>query len=117
MTTLPSNDIKDLLLQLAAALMSSGLKVAVDPKRATVRAKHPAVIPDDNPVAKALAPGLVQTVALGAHDGTLGWYWQWSGETRDSSPEYQLLGPAEDIPAAAEKIARVLRLVDEPAGR
>lgn len=48
-----------------------------------------------------------------AGDGRLMWFWQWSGPTRESPPEYEPLGPADDIGHAAEMIARVLRITGE----
>lgn len=113
MTTPQATDIRDHLLRLSAALVSRGFKTKVDEHRPLIVAKNPAVMPEDDPIARALAPGLAQTVALGTMNGTPGWYWQWSGETRGASPEYQLLAPLDEIDGAAEKIARVLRLVDD----
>jgi hypothetical protein len=98
--------------RLATALAARGLRARVS-RGAWVLASNPAGDPPDGDHhAKALNPGLRQTVMCGADgDGRLLWFWQWSGPTRESPPEYEPLCAAEDISQAAEKIARVLRVV------
>jgi hypothetical protein len=114
-TTPPPTDIRDHLQQLGAALLARNFKVKIDDRQGLLIAKNPAVMATDDPIGRAMSPGLAQTVALGTHNGGLFWFWQWSGATRDAAPEHELLGPAEQIGTTADKIAYVLRLVDEPA--
>jgi hypothetical protein len=97
--------------RLATALAERGLRARVS-RGAWVLASNPAGDPPaGDHHAKLLNPGLRQTVMCGADgDGRLMWFWQWSGPTRESPPEYEALCAADDIPQAAEKIARVLRV-------
>ncbi|MEV5708884.1 hypothetical protein [Actinoallomurus sp. NPDC052274] len=65
----------------------------------------------DDPVGAAMSPGLRQAVVCRPdEDGRLLWWWGWSGPTRDAPSEYEPLGPATDVEAAACRIASVLRL-------
>jgi hypothetical protein len=81
---------------------------------ATVRAANHAVGPaEGDPLAASLSPGLSQTVLCRpGEDGRLMWWWVWSGPTREAPSEYEPLGPATEIDATADRIARVLRLDD-----
>jgi hypothetical protein len=101
--------------RLADALTARGLHARVA-RGARVLASNPAGDPPDGDHrAAALSPGLRQTVVCGAdRDGRLLWFWQWSGPTRESPPEYEPLCPADDISHAADRIARVLRVADGP---
>jgi hypothetical protein len=96
-------------------LTARGLRARIA-RGAWVLASNPAGDPPDGDHrAKILNPGLRQTVMCGAGgDGGLMWFWQWSGPTRESPPEYEPLCAADDISQAADKIARVLRVVDGP---
>ena len=97
--------------RLATALAARGLRARVS-RGTWVLASNPAGDPPDGDHdAKVLNPGLRQTVMCGADgDGRLMWFWQWSGPTRESPPEYEPLCAADDIAQAADKIARVLRI-------
>ncbi|MEV5748037.1 hypothetical protein AB0L00_09480 [Actinoallomurus sp. NPDC052308] len=97
--------------RLADALTARGLRARVG-QGARVLASNPAgEPPDDDHRAKVLSPGLRQTVVCGVgRDGRLMWFWQWSGPTRESPPEYEPLCAADDISHAADRIAYVLRL-------
>lgn len=101
---------------LVAALSERGL-AAETVDDVTVRAANRAA--DPPPGVYGLAwpgPGLWQTVACRPDEGgRIAWWWVWAGATRDASPEYELLGPANDVRAAADRIARVLRLRDDTA--
>jgi hypothetical protein len=101
---------------LSASLTTRGFKVIVEEKRWSVVAVNEAAAPEDPHDPLALAYGsvkLVQRVRLAPHphNGTLYWFWQWSGETREAPPEYQPLCPAHAIAEATERISRVLALV------
>lgn len=66
----------------------------------------------DPPDGARSGPGLRQAVLCRADEaGRLAWWWVWTA--RDGSPEYERFGPAREITAAADAIARVLA-VDEP---
>lgn len=108
------------LRELGMALAARGLDVRLEVDRWCLTAINKAPAPDDptDPLAVAFGPiKLVQRVHLAVDDeGALCWYWQWSGPTRESAGEYELLGAAAAIHEAAERIARVLALRDEPAG-
>ncbi|GAA0368445.1 hypothetical protein NE235_03940 [Actinoallomurus spadix] len=99
--------------RLADALTARGLRARVA-QGARVLASNPAgEPPDDDHHAKILSPGLRQTVVCGAdRDGRLLWFWQWSGPTRESPPEYEPLCAADEISHAADRIAGVLRVVE-----
>ncbi|GAA4634143.1 hypothetical protein GCM10023196_074510 [Actinoallomurus vinaceus] len=101
-----------LVERLADALTARGLRARVT-RGAWVLASNPAGDPPDSDRhAKAINPGLRQTVMCGTGgDGRLMWFWQWSGPTRESPPEYEPLCAADDIAQAADKIARVLWVV------
>jgi hypothetical protein len=104
------------LRDLSASLTTRGFKVIVEEKRWSVVAVNEAAAPEDPHDPLALAYGsakLVQRVRLAPHphNGTLYWFWQWSGETREAPPEYQPLCPAHAIAEATERIFRVLALV------
>src|SRR5690348_15001967 len=75
--------------RLATALAARGLRARVS-RGAWVLATNPAGDPPDGDHrAKILSPGLRQAVMCGADgDGRLMWFWQWSGPTRESPPEY-----------------------------
>lgn len=102
--------------RLVAALIARGLHARVL-RGAWVLASNPAGDPPaGDHRAKVLSPGLRQTVMCGSGgDGRLMWFWQWSGPTRESPPEYEPLGPADDVAQATEMIARVLRITGEGA--
>lgn len=93
--------------ELAVALSSRGLIAeigGVDTVRAANRDAEP-------PVDGAMSPGLRQAVVCRPDaDGLLLWWWVWSGPTREAPREYEQLGPAADIDAAADRIVNVLRL-------
>jgi hypothetical protein len=77
----------------------------------TVRAVNRAAASSDDPIAVLPSPGLRQVVVCRpGDDGRLIWWWVWSGATREAPSEYEPLGPAADIEAAADRIANVLRL-------
>lgn len=101
--------------RLATELAARGLRARAL-RGVCVEANNPVFDPpEDDRRATALNPGLKQTVMCGADgDGRLMWFWQWSGATRDSPPEYEPLCAADDIAQAADKIARVLRVAGEP---
>ena len=103
--------------RLAAALNARGLRAQVV-RGAWVLAGNPAGDPPDGDRrAKVLNPGLKQTVMCGTDgEGRLMWFWQWSGPAREAPPEYEPLCPAEDIRRVSDKIARVLRVSDQPPG-
>lgn len=100
--------------RLTRALTAQGLRARVL-RGAWVLASNPAADPPDGDHrAKVLNPGLKQTVMCGVDgDGRLMWFWQWSGPARESPPEYQPLGPADDVAYAADRIVRVLRITGE----
>jgi hypothetical protein len=79
---------------------------------AMVWAVNRAADPDgDDPVGAVMSPGLRQAVVCRADEtGHLLWWWVWSGPTRDAPTEYEPLGPATEVDAAAVRIAAVLRL-------
>lgn len=96
---------------LVAALGERGL-AAEAVGASMVRAANRAA--DPPPGAPGIGPGLWQTVTCRpGEDGRLAWWWMWAGPTRDAPPEYELLGPADDVRTAADRIARVLRLRDD----
>ncbi|MFL6056306.1 MAG: hypothetical protein ACJ72W_25915 [Actinoallomurus sp.] len=100
------------LNQLAAALMARDLKVRIG--RDSLVARNPRAFDVDDPRGHAMNPGLSQTIAMAANeDGTLHFYWCWSGPTRGAPPELEYLTVADDIEGAAERIARVLALRGE----
>jgi hypothetical protein len=97
------------LNELAAALIAGGLTVRLGD--GTLVAKNPAASDTVDPHGKAMNPGLSQTVTLTVHDdGTLHWYWCWSGPTRNAPLEPEYMCGAEQIDRAAGKIGRVLAL-------
>lgn len=107
-TRLKTRDVRARLDELGAALIARGLTVRVG--NGGLIAKNPAASATDSPLGKALNPGLSQAVALTGHgDGSMHWYWCWTGPTRDAPLETEYLGPASEIEPAAEKISRVLR--------
>jgi hypothetical protein len=60
-----------------------------------------------SPHAVRLSPGLRQVVQCRVDDmGNFGWFWVWSSP--GALPTYEWFAPAEEIDAAAGKIARVL---------
>ena len=101
--------IQGYLRDLATALTARGLTVRVHERASILVARNEAVRGDD-PLGRAMNPGLTQIVALSNDSGTLAWYWQWSGPTRDAPPEYELLCPADAIAEAGERVARVLAM-------
>lgn len=105
------------LRDLETVLTARGFTVRIEEKFWSLVAKNEAAEPDDphNPLSRAYgAVSLSQRVALAPDDnGVLCWWWQWSGPTRDAAPEYQLLGPADGIADAGERIARVLALAGQ----
>ena len=60
-----------------------------------------------------MAPGLRQDVECRLNGGVPWWFWAWSGANRDSPPDLEPLCPADQIEAAADRIARVLALRDD----
>lgn len=104
-----------LLRELTGALTVRGLAVRPEPERWSLIAVNEAAAPDNprDPLAIAYGPArLVQRVQLGPDaSGVLMWWWQWSGPTRDSGPEYEPLCPALEVDTAARRIANVLALV------
>lgn len=99
------------LNQLAGALMARGLKVRIGAD--ALVARNPAASVTGDPLGRSMHPGLSQEVAVTAHDdGTLHFHWCWSGATRDAPRELEYMTPADDIDGAAEKIARVLAVID-----
>lgn len=104
------------LRDLETALTARGFAVRIEEKFWSLVAKNEAAEPDDphNPLRRAYGVSLSQRVALAPDDdGGLCWWWQWSGATRDAAPEYQLLGPADGIADACERITRVLALAGQ----
>jgi hypothetical protein len=99
--------VQGYLRDLATVLTARGLTVRVHERAGILVARNDAVQGDD-PLGRTMNPGLTQIVALSNDSGTLAWYWQWSGPTRDAPPEYELLGPADAIAEAGERVARVL---------
>lgn len=84
--------------------------------KGAVVARNPAASHTDDPLGRAMNPGLSQYVALsGEEDGSLHWYWCWAGPERDSPLEMERMCPAGEIERAAGLIANVLRL--DGAGR
>jgi hypothetical protein len=91
------------LRDLSASLTTRGFKVIVEEKRWSVVAVTEAAAPEDPHDPLALAYGsakLVQRVRLAPppHDGTLYWFWQWSGKTREAPPEYNRCAPHTPSP-------------------
>jgi len=107
------------LRELGMTLAARGFKVIVDADRWCLTAVNKAAAPDDpsDPLGIAYGPvKLVQSVCLAVDEtGALCWHWQWSSPTRRGPGEYERLCPAAAIAEAAERIARVLALRDEPA--
>jgi hypothetical protein len=99
--------VQGYLRDLATVLAARGLTVRVQERAGILVARNEAARGDD-PVGRAMNPGLTQIVALSNDSGTLYWYWQWSGPTRDAPPEYELLAPADAIAEVGERVARVL---------
>jgi hypothetical protein len=101
--------VKARLDELATALTERGL--AVRPDTGALVAWNPAASRTDDPVGKAMNPGLSQYVALCGHeDGSLQWYWCWTGPTRDAPLETEYMCAAEEIEYAADLMAKVLRV-------
>lgn len=107
--------IKARLDELAAALTSRGLSVRVG--ASALMAWNPAASQTDDPRGQAMNPGLSQYVALAPDDGSLHWYWCWTGPTRDAPLETECMCPAEEIDRAAALIAKVLRVGDSDEDR
>jgi hypothetical protein len=99
--------VQGYLQDLATVLTARGLTVRVHDRAGVLMARNEAAGGDD-PVGRAMNPGLTQIVALSNDSGSLAWYWQWTGPTRDAPPEYELLCPADAIAEAGERVARVL---------
>ncbi|MCO5971140.1 hypothetical protein [Actinoallomurus soli] len=101
--------VGSLVRDLARSLAARGLAAEVV-GASMVWAVNRAVDGED-PVGRAMSPGLRQAVACRPdEDGRLLWWWVWSGPTRDAPSEYEPLGPAADVEAAADRIVSVLRL-------
>lgn len=107
--------IRTRLEELAAALKSRGLTVRVG--TSALMAWNPAASATDDPRGQAMNPGLSQYVAIAPDDGSLSWYWCWTGPTRDAPLETEYMCPADEIDRAADLIARVLRVEDTDEGR
>ncbi|WP_067485563.1 hypothetical protein [Actinomadura hibisca] len=94
---------------LVAELQKYGL-TATTRSHAAVAARNPAGEPDPNDLLGAqMAPGLRQEVLCRPHgDGTLWWFWAWSGPERGSPPDLEPLCPVSEAERAADAIAKVL---------
>ncbi|WP_345435271.1 hypothetical protein [Actinoallomurus vinaceus] len=104
--------VKTRLDELSAALAERGLTVRIG--TGALVAWNPAASRTDDPAGRAMNPGLSQYVALCGHeDGSLNWYWCWTGPTRDAPLETEHLCAAEEIDYAADLMAKVLRIDDE----
>ena len=98
----PADTVKAHTLKLAPLLIRVGLNVTV---------RRDSVVEVRNPGDTRMT----QPIVVREHQGALWWWWLWSGPTRDASPEYEPMVPAEDVDEAARRLANVLR-VAEPAG-
>jgi hypothetical protein len=105
------------LRDLEVVLAARGLDVTVEEEYGSLVAVNKAAAPDDpkDPLTIAYGPAkLAQRVVLARDEkGALCWFWQWSGPTRSSPPEYEHLAPAAAVAEAAELITRVLALVGQ----
>ncbi|MCO6007105.1 hypothetical protein NE236_19165 [Actinoallomurus purpureus] len=110
-STPKAQPVKARLDELAAALVELGLTVRVG--TGALVAWNSAASRTDDPVGKAMNPGLSQYVALCEHDDdSLHWYWCWTGPTRDAPLETEYMCPAREIEHAAHLIAKVLHVDD-----
>jgi hypothetical protein len=113
-------EIGNRLRELAAALMSCGLKVVIRAPAMTV--SNPAASDTDSPRGKHLNPGLSQSVLLRQAEEGLTWCWVWpafrSAERGAPTPppEVEPICAAADIEQAAARIANVLRVGGAQAG-
>ncbi|MCO6007367.1 hypothetical protein NE236_20515 [Actinoallomurus purpureus] len=95
-TPLPPVDIvKAAAVRLAPLLMRAGLNVTVN-SAGVVEARNPCDV------------RMRQPLVLREHQSALWWHWQWSGPTRDASPEYEPMVPVDDVEEAARRIINVL---------
>ncbi|MEV0403287.1 hypothetical protein [Actinoallomurus sp. NPDC050550] len=78
---------------------------------------NPAASATGDPRGQAMNPGLSQYVAIASDDGSLNWYWCWTGPARDAPLESEYMCPAEEIDRAADLIARVLHVEDTDKDR
>lgn len=101
------------LRELETTLTAQGFKVDVEEKFwSLVATNEAATVADMSPLARAYGPlKLVQRVQVAVDgDGALGWYWQWSGPTRDAPGEYEYIVPVGEVEEVARRVARVLAL-------
>ncbi|MEV5747678.1 hypothetical protein AB0L00_07640 [Actinoallomurus sp. NPDC052308] len=103
--------IRARLVELATALRGHGLEVRVG--TSALMAWNPKASMTDDPRGEAMNPGLSQYVAIAPDDGSLNWYWCWTGPSRDAPLETEYMCPAEEIDRAATLITKVLRVTDE----
>ncbi|GAB3965113.1 hypothetical protein GCM10029978_027130 [Actinoallomurus acanthiterrae] len=104
--------VKARLDELGAALTERGLTVRIG--AGALVAWNPAASQTDDPTGRSMNPGLSQYVALCGHeDGSLQWYWCWTGPTRDAPLETEHMCAAEEIEYAADLMAKVLRVEDD----
>lgn len=103
--------VRLLVESLTHALAEQGLTAEQRGTDAVWAANRSAGPPDGHAAGAAMSPGLSQTVVCRPDgDGTLLWWWVWSGPERDAPPEHEPLGPAVEIEATAARIVSVLRL-------
>lgn len=108
-SSVPADSTRAYLRDLETTLQARGLKARAYEGGFLFAANADADA--DSTVGRSMSPGLSQIVVLNGHkDGSLHWYWQWSGATRDAPPEYEYLCPAPAIETAAESLCRVLAL-------
>ncbi|MFD0900570.1 hypothetical protein [Actinomadura sediminis] len=102
-------------LALAKEVQARNLEV-VAVRAGSVRVRNPAGEPDqDDPQGQAFSPGLRQEVVSRLWtDGVLWWFWVWSGPTRNSCAELEPLCPADDVVTAADRLAKVLAVLEAP---
>ncbi|MEV5710044.1 hypothetical protein [Actinoallomurus sp. NPDC052274] len=103
--------IRARLDELATALRGHGLEVRAG--TSALMAWNPRASMTDDPRGAAMNPGLSQYVAIAPDDGSLHWYWCWTGPTRDAALETEYMCPAEQIDRAAALITKVLHVADE----
>src|SRR4051794_36273528 len=114
LSTPPIQIVLQRMHELESALTGCGFEVKIG--RWYFDVSNPAAEPDDpaDPLAVAFASArLKQRVHLAYREGALGWYWEWSGPTRDAIGEFEYVAPASAVAEVTMRASRILALVSD----